>query len=308
LRTIRVLYDERFDVLHLHEPLAPGPTVTALTMHPAPIVGTFHAAGDSSSYRLLRPALLRLISRLDHKVVVSRDALELVQRYLGGSYEVAFNGVELEAISATDPFENDRPSILFLGRHEQRKGLAVLLEALAHVPSDVECWVIGEGPDTAELRDRFGGDDRIKWLGRVSEQEKLARMRGATMFCAPSLGGESFGVVLVEAMAAGTPVVASALDGYRNVATNGVDSVLLPPGDPVALGRALANLLSDPVRQGELREAGLKRAADFSMSALVDRYLEIYAEILHRQYEEDRISGASRSRANRIGGWLARMR
>jgi phosphatidyl-myo-inositol alpha-mannosyltransferase len=304
LRTIRVLYEERFDVLHLHEPLAPGPTVTALTMHPAPVVGTFHAAGDSSSYRLLRPALLRLISRIDHKVVVSKDALELVQRYLGGEYEVAFNGVELEAIAQVEPHPSPRPSILFLGRHEERKGLAVLLEALAEVPDDVECWVIGEGPDTAQLRSLHNRDHRIQWLGRVSEREKLSRLRGATVFCAPSLGGESFGVVLVEAMAAGTPVVASALDGYRNVATDGMNAVLLPPGDPQALGTALADLLADPPRQDHLRAAGLARAADFAMSALVDRYLEIYTELIAAE-----AAGApSQSRANRIGRWLSRMR
>jgi phosphatidyl-myo-inositol alpha-mannosyltransferase len=304
LRTIRVLYEERFDVLHLHEPLAPGPTVTALTMHPAPVVGTFHAAGESSSYRLMRPALLRLISRIDHKVVVSKDALELVQRYLGGTYEVAFNGVELDAISSVEAYNSDRPAILFLGRHEQRKGLDVLLSALRHVPQDVECWVIGEGPDTAELRARYGSDRRIQWLGRVSEKEKLARMRGATLFCAPSLGGESFGVVLIEAMAAGTPVVASALDGYRNVATDGVDAVLLPPGDADLLGAALSGLLADPARQKTLRDAGLARANDFSMSSLVDRYLEIYTELI----ETERQQGPSRSRARRAAGWLARMR
>jgi len=304
LRTIRALYEERFDILHLHEPLAPGPTVTALTMHPAPIVGTFHAAGESSSYRLLRPALLKLISRIDHKVVVSKDALDLVQRYLGGEYEVAFNGVELAAISAVEPHHSDRPSILFLGRHEQRKGLAVLLEALAQVPADVECWVIGEGPDTAELRARHSDDPRIQWLGRVSEREKLARLRGATVFCAPSLGGESFGVVLVEAMAAGTPVVASALDGYRNVATGGRNAILLPPGDASALGTALAGLLADPIRQEQLREAGRVRAADFAMSSLVDRYLEIYTELIAREAAAE----PSRSRANRIGRWLSKMR
>jgi phosphatidylinositol alpha-mannosyltransferase len=304
LRTIRVLYEERFDVLHLHEPLAPGPTVTALTMHPAPVVGTFHAAGESSSYRLMRPALLRLISRLDHKVVVSKDALDLVQRYLGGAYEVAFNGVELDAISSVEPYQSHRPSILFLGRHEQRKGLDVLLKALSHVPEDVECWVIGEGPDTAALRARHGADHRIHWLGRVSETEKLARMRGATLFCAPSLGGESFGVVLVEAMAAGTPVVASALDGYRNVATDGVNALLLPPGDSDVLGVTLSALLADPNRQQTLRESGLARAADFSMSSLVDRYLEIYEELIETQ----RRRGPSRSRAHRVGWWLARMR
>lgn len=304
LRTIRVLYEERFDILHLHEPFAPGPTVTALTMHPAPVVATFHAAGESSSYRLLRPALLRLMNRIDHKVVVSKDALELVQRYLGGNYEVAFNGVELDVIAAVEPHRSDRPSILFLGRHEQRKGLAVLLEALIHVPTDVECWVIGEGPDTAELRERHASDQRIQWLGRVSEREKIARMRGATVFCAPSLGGESFGVVLVEAMAAGTPVVASALDGYRNVATDGVDSVLLPPGDSGALGAALAALLADPLRQEELCKAGLSRSTDFSMSLLVDRYLEIYSELI----AADARSGLPREQPNRIERWISRMR
>jgi phosphatidylinositol alpha-mannosyltransferase len=304
LRTIRVLYEERFDVLHLHEPLAPGPTVTALTMHPAPVVGTFHAAGESSSYRLMRPALLRLISRVDHKVVVSKDALDLVQRYLGGTYEVAFNGVELDAIAAVEPYQSERPAILFLGRHEQRKGLDVLLNALRYVPDNVDCWVIGEGPDTAELRARHGADTRIHWLGRVAESEKLARMRGATLFCAPSLGGESFGVVLVEAMAAGTPVVASALDGYRNVATDGVDAVLLPPGDSDLLGATLSALLADPDRQVALREAGLARAADFSMSTLVDRYLEIYAELIETQ----RRKGPTRSKAHRVALRLARMR
>jgi phosphatidylinositol alpha-mannosyltransferase len=168
----------------------------------------------------------------------------------------------------------------------------------------VECWVIGEGPDTAELRERHGSDQRIQWLGRVSEREKLARMRGATVFCAPSLGGESFGVVLVEAMAAGTPVVASALDGYQNVATDGVDSVLLPPGDSAALGTALAALLADPLRQDQLRTAGLIRSTDFSMSSLVDRYLEIYTELI----AAEAMSGPSGSRASRILRRLSRMR
>jgi phosphatidylinositol alpha-mannosyltransferase len=129
-------------------------------------------------------------------------------------------------------------------------------------------------------------------------------MRGATLFCAPSLGGESFGVVLVEAMAAGTPVVASALDGYRNVATDGVDAVLLPPGDSDLLGATLSALLADPDRQVALREAGLARAADFSMSTLVDRYLEIYAELIETQ----RRKGPTRSKAHRVALRLARMR
>lgn len=302
LRTIRVLTEERFDVLHLHEPLAPGPTVTALTLHPAPVVGTFHAAGESAGYRFLRPALRRLLTRVDHGVVVSKDALELVQRHLGGSYEVAFNGVEVDEIAAVEPYASERPSILFLGRHEQRKGLAVLLEALERLGPEVECWVIGEGPDTAELRARYREDARIRWLGRVSEAEKLARLRGATVFCAPSLGGESFGVVLIEAMAAGTPVVASALDGYRNVATDGVNAVLVPPGDVTALSEALRTVLDDQARRSALRAAGSSRAREFSMVTLVDRYLEIYAEVR---------AAPSRSQgrvSTRVGAWVSRMR
>ena len=291
LRTIRALNDESFDVLHVHEPLVPGPTLTALVVKPAPIVGTFHAAGDSSSYRLLRRPLMRFLARIDHKVVVSKDALELVQRYLGGEYEVLFNGVDTAEIRAAEPRPSPCPSIFFIGRHEERKGLDVLLAALRHVDADVECWVAGSGPDTASLRERHADDRRVVWLGRVSEPEKLARLRGATIFCAPSLHGESFGVVLAEAMAAGTAVVASALDGYRNVATDGVDSVLVPPGDADALGSALRALLHDGDRRSRLVAAGHERADQLAMSTLVEHYLEIYGQLLDRQ----RIAGSRRS-------------
>ena len=176
-----------------------------------------------------------MLERVDRRVVVSKDALALVQEHLGGEYEVLFNGVDTTAIRAAAPFPRTRPAIFFIGRHEERKGLGILLDGgrRASAP-DVECWVAGDGPDTARLKAAHGHDPRIEWLGRISEGDKLARLRGASVFCAPSLHGESFGVVLAEAMAAGTPVVASALPGYRNVATDGVDAVLVPPGDPDA--------------------------------------------------------------------------
>jgi phosphatidylinositol alpha-mannosyltransferase len=280
LRTIRALNDERFDVLHVHEPLAPGPGVTTLLVHPAPIVGTFHAAGRSSSYRLLRPALTRFASWIDRKVVVSRDALALVQGHLGGEYEVLFNGVETTAIRSMAPPVSTTPTVFFLGRHEERKGLAVLLDALSHLDEDVACWVGGTGPDTLALQEQYGTDRRIEWLGLLSEEDKVARLRGASVFCAPSLHGESFGVVLVEAMAAGTPVVASALDGYRNVATDGVDAILVPPGDSDALAKALSSVLYDGALAAELRVNGHRRADHFSMSTLASRYVEIYREVL----------------------------
>lgn len=285
LRTLRVLADERFDVIHIHEPLAPGPTSTALIVHSAPTVATFHAAGTSASYRLLQPALSRLIDRIERKVVVSKDALALVQSHLGGDYEVLFNGVEIDAIRSVEPWPradpavDGRPTVFFCGRHEERKGLRVLVDAVQRADLHVEVWIAGDGPDTADLRTLTADDERFRWLGRVTDEEKFARLRSADVFCAPSLRGESFGVVLIEAMAAGTVVVASSLDGYRNVATSGVDSILAEPGDADRLAEALAAAVHDPELAAQLRRAGSERAERFAMSALTDRYVEIYRAI-----------------------------
>jgi phosphatidylinositol alpha-mannosyltransferase len=285
LRTLQVLADEQFDVIHLHEPLAPGPTSTALMVHSAPTVGTFHAAGTSASYRILAPALSRLIRRIDHKVVVSKDALALVHSHLGGDYEVLFNGVELDEIRLVEPWSREpgaasaRPTVFFCGRHEERKGLRVLVEAVMGGDLDVEVWIGSDGPDTEELTAVTAGDDRFHWLGRVTDDEKFARLRSADVFCAPSLRGESFGVVLIEAMAAGTAVVASSLDGYRNVATHDVDALLVDPGDTAALADALRRVTADAELADRIRAAGDVRAEGFAMTSLTDRYLEIYRSI-----------------------------
>lgn len=285
LRTLGALRDEAFDVLHVHEPLVPGPALTTVTVHTSPTVGTFHAAGRSTSYRTFGPVLRRLLARIDHKVVVSKDAVELVHAHLGAErdeFQVLFNGIETVSIRAAVPHPSDRPAIMFLGRHEERKGLDVLLAALDEVGDDVVCWVAGEGPDTARLKAKYRGDPRIEWLGRIADHDKLSRLRGASVFCAPSLHGESFGVVLVEAMAAGTPVVASALDGYRNVATDGVDAVLVPPGDPSELAAAVRRVLADDDLAGRLVAAGVHRADHFSMSRLAREYVTIYRRLAER--------------------------
>ena len=279
LRTIRALADEAFDVLHLHEPLVPGPTQTALVLNSAPIVATFHAAGDSMAYRYLRRPVAQMAERIDHRVAVSKDAQLLAEHYIGGRYEVLFNGVELAEYRTGEVAPAPGPTIFFLGRHEERKGLGVLLEALQSLPADVTVWVAGTGPDTEALQARYRDDSRIVWLGRVSEDDKVERMRAATVFCAPSLHGESFGVVLVEAMAAGTAVVASGLDGYRNVATDGVDAVLVEPGDAAALAQGLSRVLADPRLRERLVAAGTRRADDFSMTALAQRYVEHYERL-----------------------------
>ena len=286
LRTFRALRDEQFDVLHVHEPLAPGPSITTVTLHYAPTVGTFHAAGRSTSYQVLGPMLRRLLDRIDQKVVVSKDALALVVGHLGGDpadYRILFNGVETTEIRAAAPRVHDRPAIFFLGRHEERKGLDVLLRAVRGIDLDITCWVAGDGPDTSRLQLEHGDDARIEWLGRVSDPDKIARLRGAAVFCAPSLHGESFGVVLIEAMAAGTPVVASGLDGYRNVATDDVDALLVPPGDADALAAALRRVLTDRALARRLVEAGSRRADDFAMASLAAEYLDLYEQVIERR-------------------------
>jgi phosphatidylinositol alpha-mannosyltransferase len=276
LRTIRALRDEEFDVLHVHEPLTPGPTLWAVFLRPAPIVGTFHSAGESTSYRTFRPLAVKVAERIDIRTAVSEDARLLASRYLGGTYEMLFNGVEVERYQKVEPFKADGPAVFFCSRHEPRKGLAVLLAALARLPPEVRLWVASDGPETAQLRVAHAGDPRIEWLGRLSEDDKIARWRGASVFCAPSLHGESFGVILLESMAARTPIVASDLDGYRKVARPGVDALLVPPGDPDALADALRRVLTEPELVERLVTAGDERARQFSMTELAGRYEALY--------------------------------
>ena len=279
LRAVRAMRDESFDVIHLHEPLAPGPTMTALLVRPAPLIGTFHAAGGSLAYDLMPRAARFLANRLDYRVAVSPDARDMASSVFGGHYDLLYNGVELAAFQQARPEATSGPTILFVGRHELRKGLGVLLAAFRKLPPTVRLWVAGEGPETGALRAASAGDSRVEWLGTITDTEKIARLKGAHVLCAPSLRGESFGIVLLEAMAAGTAVVAGDIPGYRNVARPGRDALLVPPGDADALAGAIDRVLSDAAVSRELVQAGLERAEAFSMKGLADRYLERYERI-----------------------------
>ena len=279
LRTIRALHDEGFDIVHCHEPLVPGPTLTTLLVADVPKIGTFHRAGASMAYARLRPAVRWAARKLDLRCAVSEDAAATARAALGGEYERVFNGIEVDRFAKAEPWPTEGPTICFLGRHEPRKGLEVLLEAMADLPAGVRLWVASDGPQTEALRSRFGRDHRIEWLGRISEEEKASRLRGADVFCAPSLGGESFGVVLLEAMAAGVAVVASDLPGYRSVARPQSDALLVPPGDAPALAGAIRRLLDDRQLAAELVCSGEQRAAEFAMERLADRYLELYQRL-----------------------------
>ncbi|MGH9093199.1 MAG: glycosyltransferase family 4 protein, partial [Acidimicrobiales bacterium] len=237
-RVARFARDRGAHVVHLHEPLAPVAGYGCLLSRPAPLVGTYHRAGGSEWYRALGPLARWAGSRLDVACAVSDAAAATAGAATGRACEVLFNGVELERFAGAEPWPTEGPTVLFIGRHEARKGLATLLEAFAAVPGPAVLWVAGDGPETAALRGRHPPSARLRWLGVLAEDEVARRLAGAHVLCAPSLRGESFGMVLLEGMAAGCAVVASDIPGYRAAAAG--HAALVPPGDAGALGVALA--------------------------------------------------------------------
>lgn len=289
-RALRAVRDGEFDVLHLHEPCAPSITIPLLVAKPAAIVGTFHAAGERTPYRWFSPPLRLLARRIDVRSAVSEPAAELAQRYLGGEYELVSNGIMPAGNSSTLPDRHRSRTLLFLGRHEPRKGLHVLLEAMSGLPDDVVLWVAGDGPETERLRQQYAADRRIRWLGRLSEQQKQERLGAASLVCVPSLGGESFGVVLVEAMAAGAPVVASAIEGYRSFVGRTGAAVLVPPGDPSALAAGVLSVLNDLDHAKRLHFRGLYRSERHSFDEVAPKYLELYHRAAERRQSSTRIA------------------
>jgi phosphatidylinositol alpha-mannosyltransferase len=278
-RTLEALRSFAPDVVHLHEPLTPGPTHAALVGTDLPVVGTFHAcyaSGYNKWYAALRRPLQRMVDRLTVCTAVSPEASRDVQKAFGVDCRILFNGVDVEQFATASAWPSPEPAILFVGRHEPRKGLAVLLDAFADLDRPARLWVASTGPQTDALRAR--NVPGVEWIGRVSEEEKARRLRGATIACFPSIDGESFGVVLLEAMAAGTAVVASDLTGYRAVARTGDEARLFPTGDAVALRDALRDLLDDEEARAKVAAVGATRAVELSMDHLAEQYEGVYED------------------------------
>jgi phosphatidyl-myo-inositol alpha-mannosyltransferase len=275
-RTIEALRTFEPEVVHLHEPFTPGANHAALVGTSIPAVGTFHSAraGRNPWYQTFRSPLRPLLRRLAIATAVSEQAARQVALTFGTECEIVPNGVEVDRFADGDATRGGRPAIFFIGRLEPRKGVSVLLDAFSRLDRDAELWIAGDGPQRDVLRAR--GVPHVVWLGRVADVEKAARLRGATIACFPAIDGESFGVVLLEAMAAGAAVVASDIDGYRDVARADAEALLVPPGDSDALARALRALLDDDDRRKELVAAGRTRADEFSMDRLAGRFLDIY--------------------------------
>ena len=200
------------------------------------------------------------------------------RRHLGGTYEVLSNGIDLNRYEATTDTTTDGPTISFLGRHEPRKGLKILLEAMAALPAGIRLWIAGDGPLGPALRRRYGHDRRVEWLGQLEEHDKTKRLQAASVLCVPSLHGESFGVNILEAMAALTPVVASDLPGYRQLASGGA-ALLVPPGNPKRLAAGLLAVLGHPAVAENIAKLGRQRAQRYDITELAERYISIYENV-----------------------------
>lgn len=287
-RVTRVMSRGDFDVVHVHEPLVPFVSTSAVRHARCRVVGTFHAAGEglNLAYSAARVLSRGVHGRLDRLVAVSAEARALASRYFPGEYQVIPNGVDLTRFSPERPrpagFPGSGPVVLFVGRNEPRKGADVLLRAFPEVARAVPgCMFViaGGGFDREKvLRGLDDGlRDRVVIAGRVSNEELPGYYSSADVCCAPALGGESFGIVLLESLACGTPVVASDIPGYSAVVRQAGGGVLFAPGDVAGLARELESLLADDGRRRELSLQGLDGVTGFSWEMLASRLEDVYS-------------------------------
>ena len=286
-----VLERERFDVLHFHEPFVPFLSPVVLRLSRSVNVATFHAYGGwSPAYELGSRIMGSYAERLHGRIAVSAAARHFIDRYFPGDYKVIPNGVDADRLHRAVPiarWRDDTRNLLFVGRFEPRKGLLDLLKAyriLRRTGCRCRLLVAGGGPQEREARRyvmtrRMGG---VEFLGRVSDEERDALFRTADVFVSPATGRESFGIVLLEAMAAGTPIVCSDIHGYKGVVRRGREALLVPPRKPKAIAAAVARLLSDDGLREEMGRSGRERAEEFTWERVTAKVDEYYGFVIRR--------------------------
>ncbi len=288
-RVRRWLRDGDFDVLHVHEPAAPSLSLLACWLASGPIVATMHTANPRSRVLLATyPVLRSALEKIDGRIAVSEAARTTLVEHLGGDAVLIPNGVATPRFlhaSPLDGWPGSGGSIGFLGRmDEPRKGLSVLLKAFEILgPQRPGLRVLVAGPgDIAEARQRIPAAlrDRVVFTGEVEDEDKARVLHSVDVFCSPNTGGESFGIVTAEAMAAGAPIVASDIDAFRSVLRGGAAGELFAVGDPADLARAAARLLDDPKRREELSQAALRAVATYDWSVVAKEVLSVYETVV----------------------------
>ncbi|WP_432975674.1 glycosyltransferase family 4 protein [Dactylosporangium sp. CA-233914] len=285
-RVRRWLAAGRFDVLHVHEPLIPSLSMLAVLSARGPVVATFHTAMTRSRALAAAQGVLQLVlEKITGRIAVSELARKVQVEHLGGSAWEIPNGVQVSKYRGAVPLDGwpgEGGALGFIGRFtEPRKGFRHLLSAfatLAPARPDLRLLVAGPGDSDEVLEDVPSlVKDRIVFLGKVSEEDKARMLRSVDVYVAPNTGGESFGMILTEAMAAGTAVLASELDAFRRVLDGGSAGALFPVGDAGALARIAGELLDDPVRRTALAARGAEVVAAYDWPVVAERVLEVYS-------------------------------
>jgi phosphatidylinositol alpha-mannosyltransferase len=290
-----ILEKENFDVIHLHEPLAPTLCTTVLRMSRTVNIGTFHATESRPSYRWSKPLLMngffkKWFNKLDGRIAVSKPAMDFINKHFPSTYDIIPNGIDLEHFSPNvaplPQFRDGKINILFVGRIEKRKGLEYLIKAFKLIkPAYPDCRLIIVGPGKRgrkkyEKTVEESGLPDVVFTGSVVYDELARYYSTADIFCAPATGHESFGIVLLEAMATGKPVIASDISGYASLISNGVDGLLVPPKQEVPLAQAIAGLLNNDILRSDLGETGRIKAFSYGWDKISQRVMDHYCRVL----------------------------
>jgi len=291
----RAIRDLDLDIVHVHCPTAPTLPIFAVQVSDRPTVGTFHSTGGRTAAQdLFKPMVVGAMARLDGRIAVSTTARATAEIYHPGPYHVIPNGVDVERFHPlVPPFEQWRDpaytNILFVGRLDPRKGVQDLVAAMPEIVERTDgrarLLVVGDSYLRPQIMAGVASSVRehVHFLGHVPSADLPRWYATGDIFCSPATGNESFGIVLVEAMAAGRAVVCSDIPGYRTVVTPGRDAAVFPPGDVLALARTVSRLVEDPERRGRLAEAGRRRALEFAWPTVVDQIERVYQEAAGRR-------------------------
>jgi phosphatidylinositol alpha-mannosyltransferase len=319
LQAKRLLQEEQFDLIHLHEPMMPALPLTVLRHSTSTNIGTFHAFRNTPlTYFYGKPILRPFFRKLHGRIAVSSAARDFVGEYFPSDYRVIPNGIDFSRFHRRYPpleqFQDARPTVLFVGRLEKRKGLRFLLRAWPHVLErvpDARLVVVGRGRPLEGYR-RFAArqgwsPEDVVFAGYVAAEDLPRYYQACDVFCAPNTGQESFGIVLLEAMAAGAPIVASDIPGYRDVVTDGVHGLLVEPKKSAALADGICRLLTNPELRATMRSAGQMTARAYDWPRVASQVLSYYEEILERRQTEPEPQRVRFARVRRMAGALLRV-